>query len=82
MEVQNQSSSETSLQNSELGNNPSKLTKEERDTSNYILFNYSLVSNKISKVFDVLTKYEDIEKESLFWVEINDLKKEMNYLLD
>ena len=42
MEIQNQLSSETSLPNSELGNNPSKLTKEERDTSNYILFIYFL----------------------------------------
>ena len=40
MEVQNQSLSETSPPNSKLGNNPSKLTKEERDTSKYILFNY------------------------------------------
>ena len=43
MEVQNQSSSETSLPNSELGNNPSKLTKEERDRSKYNIL-YLIIS--------------------------------------
>ena len=64
-----------------------ELTEENKETSKFlylIIFFILIVTQKISEVFDVLTKYETEfpEKDEKFWQEISEFKEPLGDILD